>query len=49
MLSGLIGRAIKEGEQIDPEKYIGSRYMVVVVPSQSGGTRVEVISPIAAA
>jgi hypothetical protein len=45
MLSGLIGRAVKEGEQIDVGTFIGKRYMIVVAVSQGGGTRVETIVP----
>jgi hypothetical protein len=48
MLSGLIGRAIKEGEQIDPDTFKGKRYMIVVAASQGGGTRVEAIVPMSA-
>jgi hypothetical protein len=49
MLSGLIGRALKEGEQIDPDAYIGKRYLLVVAAGQGGGTRVEAIAPAPAA
>jgi hypothetical protein len=49
MLSGLVGRAIKEGEQIDPDTFRGQRYMLVVGPGQGGGTRVEAVVPIPAA
>jgi hypothetical protein len=45
MLSGLIGRALKEGEQIDPDTYIGKRYLLVVAAGPGGGTRVEAITP----
>jgi hypothetical protein len=48
MLSGLVGRALKEGEQIDPDGYVGRRYMVVVAAGQGGGTRVEAIVPMPA-
>lgn len=49
MLSGLIGRALKEGEQIDPDQYIGRKFMIVVAAGQGGGTRVEAIVPMHAA
>jgi hypothetical protein len=49
MLSGLIGRALKEGEQIDPDDRIGKRYMLVVAAGQGGGTRVEAIVPVPSA
>ncbi|SRR5579871_2024141 len=49
MLSGLIGRALKEGEQVDPDAYLGKRYMLVVATGQGGGTRVEAIVPMPSA
>jgi hypothetical protein len=49
MLSGLIGRALKEGEQIDPDTFRGKRYMIVVAAGSGGGTRVEAIVPMPAA
>jgi hypothetical protein len=49
LLSGLIGRALKEGEQLDPDQWIGKRYMLVVAASQGGGTRVEAIVPMPSA
>ena len=49
MLAGLIGRALKEGEQIDPDQFIGKRYMLVVAAGPGGGTRVEAIVPMPAA
>jgi hypothetical protein len=48
MLSGLTGRALKEGEQIDPDQYVGKRYMIVVAAGQGGGTRVEAVIPVPA-
>jgi hypothetical protein len=45
MLAGLIGRALQQGEQIDPDQYAGKRYMIVVAAGQGGGTRVEAIVP----
>jgi hypothetical protein len=45
LLSGLIGRALKEDEQIDPDASVGKRYMVVVAAGQEGGTRVEAVIP----
>ncbi len=41
ILAGLVGRALREGEQIDPDHYVGKPYMVVVAAAQGGGTRVE--------
>ena len=49
MLAGLIGCALQEGQQVDPDHYIGRRYMIVVGTAQNGGTRVEAIVPMPAA
>jgi hypothetical protein len=45
LLSGVIGRALKENEQIDPDTFVGKRYMLVVAAGQEGGTRVEAVIP----
>lgn len=45
ILSGLLGRALKEGEAIDPDHYLGKQYLLVVAPGQGGGTRVEAVLP----
>jgi hypothetical protein len=45
MLSGLIGRALAEGEQINPDVFIGKRYTIGVGVGEGGGTRVESIMP----
>lgn len=49
MLSGLLGRALKEGEMIDPDLYIGKPYMLVVAAGRQGGTRVEAVVPVPSA
>ena len=49
MLSGLLGRGLKEGEQIDPDQFIGKRFMIVVEAGQGGGTRVAAVVPMTAA
>ena len=49
ILAGLIGRALKEGEQIDPEQFVGKRFMIVVAAGQGGGTRVEAVVPMPSA
>jgi hypothetical protein len=46
MLSGVLGRALKEGEQIDPAAFVGKRFMIVVAAGQGGGTRVEAVVPL---
>ena len=38
LLTGLLGRELKEGEQIDPDQFIGRRFMLVVAAGQGGGT-----------
>lgn len=43
ILSGLLGRALKEGEDVDPEALVGKRYLLIVAPGQGGGTRVEAV------
>lgn len=48
MLCGLVGRPVNEGEQLDPDTYIGQRYMLVVAAGLGGGTRVEAIMPMPA-
>ena len=45
MLAGILGRALKEGEEIDLQAYVGKPYMIVVAAGQQGGTRVEAIMP----
>lgn len=42
MLSGLIGRSLAEGEEIDPAAHVGKKYLVIVGQGQNG-TRVEAI------
>src|SRR5262245_1403211 len=49
LLSGLVGRGLKEGEQIDPGEFVGRRYMLVVAAGPGGGTRVEAVVPMPAA
>jgi hypothetical protein len=46
LLSGLIGRALKDGEQIDPDHFLGRQFMIVVAAGQEGGTRVEAVIPV---
>jgi hypothetical protein len=45
MLAGLLGRAVQEKEQIDPDTFIGRKFMIVVAAGQGGGTRVEAVVP----
>jgi len=48
MLSGLLGRPLRDGEQIDVAPLVGKRFMVVVAAGREGGTRVEAVTPIPA-
>lgn len=45
MLAGLLGRALTEGEAVDPDTLVGKRFMIVVAAGQGGGTRVEAVAP----
>ncbi len=49
VLSGLLGRALTEGEAVDPDTFVGKKYMIVVGAGQQGGTRVEAIIPVPSA
>jgi hypothetical protein len=50
MLCGLLGRALKDGEQVDIDQFLGRPYMVVVSVSPQGvGTRVDAVVPISPA
>jgi hypothetical protein len=48
LLGALLGRPLKEGEQVDPDVCLGRRYMIVVATGQEGGTRVEAVIPMPA-
>jgi hypothetical protein len=48
ILAGLVGRPLKEGEQIDVNTFVGKPYMLVVAAGQGGGTRVEAVVPMPA-
>jgi hypothetical protein len=42
ILGGLAGKPLTTGESVDPAKYVGRRYTLVVAPGKMGtGTRVE--------
>jgi len=41
MLRGLKGAPIEPGEAIDPEAFVGQRYVLSVAETDSGSTRVE--------
>lgn len=46
ILSGLLGRALRDGELIEVDSFIGRKYMLVVAPGPGSGTRVDAIVPI---
>lgn len=46
ILSGLLGRALAQGESIDPDQFIGKRYMIVVASGPQGGSRIEAVVPV---
>jgi hypothetical protein len=48
ILAGLLGRPLKEGEQVDPAAYVGKPFLVIVAAGQNGGTRVEAVTPVGA-
>jgi hypothetical protein len=37
LLSGLLGRPVREGESIDADKFVGQRYTVELRPARNGG------------
>jgi hypothetical protein len=43
MLSGLIGRPLRENEEIDTDNYLGRRFLLVVAAGAEGGSRVEAV------
>ena len=45
LLSGLLGRSLKEGDQVDPDNFLGKQFMIIVANGQEGGTRVEAVMP----
>lgn len=45
MLAGLSGKPLIPGEDHDVEAYVGKKFIIVVVNTDSGGTRVESVSP----
>jgi hypothetical protein len=45
MLSGLAGKPLAPGEDHDIESFIGKKYLIVVTTTDSGGTRVDSVSP----
>jgi hypothetical protein len=45
VLSGITGKALTPGEDIDIESLINKTYLIVVGNTESGGTRIESVSP----
>jgi hypothetical protein len=48
LLSGLIGRPLQEKEQINPDDFLGKRYVIRIAATQKGATRVESVVPMPA-
>ncbi|MFO0881415.1 MAG: hypothetical protein U0840_29295 [Gemmataceae bacterium] len=46
MLAALLGRPLAPGENIDLQSYVGKTYLIIVEPSQGGGTRVASAIPV---
>ena len=44
IISGLLGRPLQTGENVDIGSLIGRPYLIVVAEGQSGGTRVESVT-----
>jgi len=45
ILSGVIGKSLAVGEELDLSKYVGKTYLVVVGETDRGGSRVESVTP----
>ena len=44
IISGLLGRPLQTGENVDVGSLIGRTYLIVVAEGQTGGTRVESVT-----
>lgn len=45
MLSGITGKPLTPGEDVALEAFVGKTFLVMVGPTDSGGTRVDSVSP----
>jgi hypothetical protein len=45
MLAGVLGRELKQGEQVDLDQLVGREFLIVVAPTEGGSTRVEAAVP----
>ena len=45
-LAALSGKPLAAGTAVNPADYIGMEYMVIVVPSDNGGTKLEMFNPV---
>jgi hypothetical protein len=45
ILAGIIGKPLTPGEGIDANAYTGKNYLIAVVDTEFGGTRVDSVSP----
>ena len=45
MITGIVGRSISPGENIDLAFYVGKKYLVQVEDAKGGGTRIATVMP----
>jgi hypothetical protein len=45
MLTGLVGRPLDLEEEIEVDQYIGRSYLIVVAPSENGGSKIDTVIP----
>ncbi len=45
MLSGITGKTLTPGEDVNLDAHIGKTFLVVVINTESGGTRIDSVSP----
>lgn len=45
VLSGILGKPLTPGEDIDLDSLVGKTYLIVVTTTDSGSTRVDTVSP----
>ncbi len=44
ILSGITGKSLVTGEEVDPQSFLGRSYLLVVIDCDGGGTRVETVT-----
>lgn len=45
MLGGITGKPLTSGENVNLDPFIGKTYLIMVITAESGGTRIESVSP----